>query len=91
MPNFRESDPSKIAVGFGGTLNLVTGLLFLVVVIALIAGPYHVVALLSNDDFSRPGSLVWVAAGAAAGTVLGAAAVVLPLRAGARTLRRMEF
>ena len=29
MPNFRESDPSKIAVGFGGTLNLVAGLLFL--------------------------------------------------------------
>ena len=27
MPNFRETDPSKIAVGFGGTLNLVLGLL----------------------------------------------------------------
>ena len=29
LPNFRESDPSKIAVGFGGTLNLVVGLVFL--------------------------------------------------------------
>src|SRR5262249_8634309 len=33
MPNFRESDPSKIAVGFGGTLNLVACLLVLVAVI----------------------------------------------------------
>ena len=38
MPNFRETDPSKIAVGFGGTLNLVAGLLLLVVVIGLAAG-----------------------------------------------------
>src|SRR5262249_55314334 len=37
MPNFRESDPSKIAVGFGGTLNLVVGLLFLLVTVALMA------------------------------------------------------
>ena len=33
MPNFRETDPSKIAVGFGGTVNLVVGLLLLAVVI----------------------------------------------------------
>ena len=33
MPNFRESDPSKIAVGFGGTLNLIAGLLFLLAVV----------------------------------------------------------
>jgi ABC-2 type transport system permease protein len=91
MPNFRESDPSKIAVGFGGTLNLVTGLLFLVAVISLIAGPYHVAALTHQDDFSWGSGLGWVAAGAVLGTLLGAAAVVVPLRAGARTLRRMEF
>jgi ABC-2 type transport system permease protein len=91
MPNFRESDPSKIAVGFGGTLNLVTGLLFLVIVISLIAGPYHVAALTGQDDLSWGTGLGWVTAAASAGTLLGAAAVVIPLRAGARTLRRMEF
>ncbi|HEY1378857.1 MAG TPA: hypothetical protein VGF55_18800, partial [Gemmataceae bacterium] len=26
VPNFRETDPSRIAVGFGGTLNLISGL-----------------------------------------------------------------
>ncbi len=41
MPNFRESDPSKIAVGFGGTLNLVMGLGFLLMTLALMAGPWH--------------------------------------------------
>ncbi|HZU35820.1 MAG TPA: hypothetical protein VFA18_07925, partial [Gemmataceae bacterium] len=41
MPNFRESDPSKIAVGFGGTLNLVAGLLFLLLTIGLMAVPWH--------------------------------------------------
>src|SRR5262249_46592624 len=41
MPNFRETDPSKIAVGFGGTLNLIAGFLLLVVVISLMAVPAH--------------------------------------------------
>ncbi len=39
MPNFRETDPSKIAAGFGGTLNLVAGLLFLLLILGLMAGP----------------------------------------------------
>src|SRR5262249_27871648 len=33
LPNFREGDPSKIAVGFGGTVNLIVGLGFLLLVI----------------------------------------------------------
>src|SRR5262249_585807 len=45
MPNFQETDPSKIAVGFGGTLNLVAGLLYLILVIGLMAGPWHVAAM----------------------------------------------
>src|SRR5262249_57031371 len=41
MPNFQERDPSKIAVGFGGTLNLVAGLVYLLLVIGLLAMPWH--------------------------------------------------
>ena len=38
LPNLRESDPSKIAVGFGGTLNLLVSLVFIfAVVTALLA------------------------------------------------------
>src|SRR5205814_1895156 len=44
MPNFRETDPSKIAVGFGGTLNLVAGLAFLLAALLLMAGPWHLLA-----------------------------------------------
>ena len=46
MPTFHETDPSKIAAGFGGTLNLVAGLFFLIVVIVLIALPWHAQAAL---------------------------------------------
>ena len=91
MPNFRETDPSKIAVGFGGTLNLVACLLLLVVVIGLMAGPWHLILAFQADD-SGVGPIpwwVWVCSGA--GYLAGAAATILPLRAGARALRRMEF
>ena len=37
FPDMRETDPSKIAAGFGGTLNLVASLLFIFVVLGIIA------------------------------------------------------
>jgi ABC-2 type transport system permease protein len=92
MPNFQESDPSKLAVGFGGTLNLVAGLLFLLVVIALMAVPWHIAVAHQGSDLTvNPVLLGWLAAGQLAGLALGTAAVVLPLRMGIRALRRMEF
>jgi ABC-2 type transport system permease protein len=92
MPNFKETDPSKIAVGFGGTLNLVAGLLFLVTEIALMAGPFHLQILLSgNTELTLASLQWWQLAGAAAGLAVGAVAVLVPLRMGARTLRGMEF
>ncbi len=92
MPNFRETDPSKIAVGFGGTLNLVAGLLFLLLILGLMAGPWHARAVLIEADANRFDSMEWVVgAGLALGLAIGAASVVLPLRAGIRALRDMEF
>jgi len=91
LPNFRETDPSKIAVGFGGTLNLVLGLGFLLVVLALMAVPWHLSmyqAGAAEARLSHP-SLVW--AGAALGGGFGALAVTVPLRLGIRSLRAMEF
>jgi ABC-2 type transport system permease protein len=92
MPNFRESDPSKIAVGFGGTVNLIAGLLLLVLVIGAMVLPAHL--LLAARGGLELGLTVkdwWLGAGVLLGTGLGAAAVIFPLRAGARALRRMEF
>jgi ABC-2 type transport system permease protein len=92
MPNFRETDPSKIAVGFGGTLNLVAGLLFLLATLALMAVPWHLQrALAGAPDHGSLSFWFLVGFGAAAGTAVGALAVLLPLRAGIRALRQMEF
>jgi ABC-2 type transport system permease protein len=92
MPNFRETDPSKIAVGFGGTLNLVIGLLYLLLVIGLMALPWHVtIATSKGPGFEIGHRLWWLVSGDILGVGVGAAAVIIPLRAGARALRRMEF
>jgi ABC-2 type transport system permease protein len=92
MPNFRENDPSKIAVGFGGTLNLVAGLLFLLLTIGLMAAPWHLfMAVRQEDSPTHPMMYPIVGLGLAAGLVIGAAAIVMPLRAGIQALRRMEF
>jgi ABC-2 type transport system permease protein len=91
LANFRETDPSKIAVGFGGTLNLVAGLLFLLVTLVLMAGPWHL--LMALGPAGRRPPMLWLVAGPGAvlGLILGAAVVFLPLRAGIRALHRMEF
>ena len=92
MPNFRETDPSKIAAGFGGTLNLVLGLAFLLGTIGLMALPWHgfMLGRRPNDPV-----IVWrvavVLVGATLGLLSGFSAVFFPLRAGIRALQRMEF
>jgi ABC-2 type transport system permease protein len=93
LPNFRESDPSKIAVGFGGTINLIAGLGFLLLVLALMALPWHLfMATVSSSD--RPRSVFMypiVGIGIGAGLVVAALGVFIPLRMGIQALRKMEF
>jgi ABC-2 type transport system permease protein len=92
MPNFRETDPSKIVVGFGGTVNMVVGLLYLLVVVSVMSAPVHLAGLQQWLGNTRGDELPpWVFVGVPVGLVLGAVAVVLPLRAGARALRATEF
>lgn len=88
MPNFRETDPSKIAVGFGGTLNLIAGLLFLIVVITLMAAPSHYLLATQGMEGQIPW---WLWATHGLGLFVGVLAILLPLRAGVRNLRAMEF
>lgn len=45
FPEINETDPSRIASGFGGTLNLITSLIFIVFVIATLALPCHLYSL----------------------------------------------
>ena len=94
LPNFREGDPSKIAVGFGGTLNLIASLLLLLLVIGSISAlaPSALPLVFEGQTpLSEVGANVWTLVGVVVGLSIGAAAVVLPLRAGRRTLEQMEF
>ncbi len=92
LPNFRESDPSKIAVGFGGTLNLVLELAFLLATLALLAAPWHLFRTAVSPGDDPPFWMVPIVLfGAGVGLVLGTMTVLVPLRLGVQALRRMVF
>jgi ABC-2 type transport system permease protein len=101
MPNFQETSPSKIAAGFGGTLNLVLSALYIMVVVILTALPCHFYLLAGNGPFGtsfvnsqylNPQYLkMWLVIGTGAAIVVGAVATIVPLWRGLRAFRRLEF
>ena len=89
FPNYRETNPSRIVSGFGGTLTLVLSVLFVVVVVGSVALLTHM--RLVSGWLGPRGYARWavVAVGfAGAATFLAAG---LPLALGARSLERAEF
>jgi len=96
MPNFRETSPSKIAAGFGGTLNLVLSALYIIVIVVLTALPCHFYLIADNalwhDSFLSPSFLrFWLWGGTLTSLAVGVTATVVPLRWGLLAFRRMEF
>ena len=100
IPNLREDSPSKIAAGFGGTLNLVVSTLYILAVVLLTALPSHFYLGYEHSEagefmggYLRVGAWLrfWLVAGTAASVLLGATAIVLPLKVGFRAFRQMEF
>ncbi|MFZ5830950.1 MAG: putative ABC transporter permease subunit [Planctomycetota bacterium] len=100
LPNVREESPSRIAAGFGGTLNLVISTLYIVAVILLVAPPSHfyfaaqrnpMVEILGYEARLRWWLELWLLGGALVSVFVGLTATVLPLRMGMRAFRRMEF
>lgn len=96
MPNFRERSPSKIAAGFGGTLNLVLSALYIMVVVVLTALPCHFYLLAERgpwgQEFLRRDYLrLWLILGTGTAVVVGALATVVPLWRGLRAFRKLEF
>ncbi len=98
LPNLREEDPSKIAAGFGGTLNLLVSLLFIGSVVLALVLPFRYTlssAALNGetpltDPFGKPVVHgLWISSVAI--LVLGVLATVIPLRMGIRAFERMEF
>ena len=91
MPNFRETDPSKIVVGFGGTMFTIASLMYLVLAIVTMCLPYHFV--IAREQFLRGVDTLpfWALAGIPFGIIMAGLTIWLPMRIGARTLRGMEF
>ena len=96
LPNLRESDPSKIAVGFGGTLNLLVSLVFIFAIVTALAVPCHLYFLgvehpeaqyaLTHGDFR-----FWLTMAIVVSLVIGAVGTILPLRIGIKAFQRMEL
>lgn len=96
MPNFRESSPSKIAAGFGGTLNLVLSAVYIIVIVSLTALPCHF--RLIADSASIPSSYLsgryldlWLVVGTGLAVAVGLVATVLPLKRGVAAFQKLEF
>ncbi len=86
-PDLREDNPSRIVSGFGGTLNLVLSVLYVTLIIAFMAVPYHVTGMsFSGGEGLRAAVLPGVAAAA----LVGLCAVILPLRLGVRAFEKLE-
>jgi ABC-2 type transport system permease protein len=97
LPNLRESDPSKIAVGFGGTLNLLVSLLFIFAIVMTMAIPCHLYFLgleyagVTDLALTQERSRFWLTAAALASLAIGAIGTFVPLRIGIKAFQRMEF
>lgn len=96
MPNLREESPTKIAAGFGGTLNLVVSTLYIAAVVGMTAVPCHFyLAAEQAESLSQmidPQRLrAWITLGAVGATLLGALATAVPLWFGLRAFRRLEY
>lgn len=98
LPNLREEDPSKIASGFGGTLNLLVSLIFIVMVVAALAFPSQLyLARVEPNDLPYVQSIAterfrwWVVASIGASLVVGAIATIVPLRMGIKAFKAMEY
>jgi ABC-2 type transport system permease protein len=100
LPLITEQSPSRIAAGFGGTLNLVISTLFIVLVLVLATLPCHVYlarqmepALPFSAEFApfQMAVRTWLIVGSLATVVVSALAALLPMWIGIRTFRRQEF
>lgn len=97
LPNLKETDPSKIAAGFGGTLNLLVSLAFIASIVVSLALPCHLyfAGFESNDlttlVMSRERFQFWMTLAILGSLVIGAVGTIVPLRIGIRAFREMEF
>ena len=88
-PNFKEDNPSRIVSGFGGTLNFLIALLYILIIIVIFAAPtfsYEIRHTISLGTYHLMIAFAW-----AVTIAITAAASVLPLVLGYRKLKNGEF
>ncbi len=96
LPDLRENSPSKVAAGFGGTLNLVVSAVFILLLTTSSAIVCHYLRG-PNSDTGLPSWIELIGARTALFVslllifALGALAACIPLRIGFRKFREMEF
>ncbi len=100
FPNVREQSPSRIAAGFGGTLNLVVSTIYIIAMLVLTTLPCHLyVARLIEPGFSLSGEFArfqmmiqpWLIAGTIASLFVGIFAMLFPMWLGIKTFSAQEF
>ncbi len=97
MPNLKEDDPSKIAAGFGGTLNLLVSLVFICAIVMALAVPCHLYfAGQDNPEFvgsplSESQFRFWLIVAILGSLVVGVVGTIVPLRIGIKAFQRMEL
>ncbi|HVX10993.1 MAG TPA: hypothetical protein VHC22_07430 [Pirellulales bacterium] len=95
MPNLRDDSPSRIAAGFGGTLNLILSTAYVAAIVVTTAVPCHfylaaeTINSLSRISHERLGQLM--ALGVLSSIFLGLAATFVPLWVGCKAFRKLEF
>ncbi|MEE2781212.1 MAG: hypothetical protein VX431_03335 [Planctomycetota bacterium] len=95
IPNLRAISPSKIASGFGGTLNLVLSAVYIIFIVGVAAGPCHLDALVGlghlSEFFSAEKTQMAMLIGILIAVAVGIWTVYFMLRIGFRAFRQMEF
>jgi ABC-2 type transport system permease protein len=96
MPDLRAHSPSKIAAGFGGTLNLVISAAYIIIVVLLTALPVHLNSMqmealnFFEDAVRFVGSPSGIAAGIGLTALTAAIATIWPMWIGLRAFRKLE-
>lgn len=89
-PNFREDNPSKIVSGFGGTLNLICNMLFVLACVTLQALPFIAYQMNLPADFPGGGFRTGLLMSIGGVAVLSLFACLVPMQMGLRAIRRLE-
>jgi ABC-2 type transport system permease protein len=98
FPNLRENSPSRIAAGFGGTLNLVESASLIIFVLLTIgipgywwANPESLGLLSGWSAHLGLGSLTAVLTGTGVSVVISAIVAVMAMRMGRRAFRELQI